>query len=52
MFTTRSQVALKNFADWQDDEFAPGERRAAQLERVLDQVVATTAAVQQLRPGS
>lgn len=52
MFTTRSQVALKNFADWRDDEFAPGERRAAQLERVLDQVVATTAAVQQLRQGS
>ncbi len=49
MFTTRSQVALKNAADWKDGEFTPGERRAGELQRVLDQVVAATAAVRQLR---
>jgi NAD(P)H-dependent FMN reductase len=49
MFTVRSQVALKNFEDWTDGEFTPGERRGRSLERVLDQVVAATAAVRQLR---
>ena len=33
MFTVRSQVALQNFADWKDGEFAPGERRAGRAER-------------------
>jgi NAD(P)H-dependent FMN reductase len=49
MFTVRAQVALKNFEDWTDGEFTPGERRDRSLERVLDQVVAATAAVRQLR---
>ena len=40
MYTVRPQVALHNFADWTDGEFTPGERRAAELKRVLDQVVA------------
>ena len=50
MYTVRPQVALKNFADWTDGEFTPGERRAGQLKRVLDHVVKTSAAVRQLRP--
>ena len=49
MYTVRPQVALKNAGDWTDGEFTPGERRAAQLGRVLDHVVRTTAAVRQLR---
>jgi hypothetical protein len=49
MFTTRAQVALQHHVDWKDGEFAPLPRRAASLTRVLDQVVATTAAVRQLR---
>ena len=43
-------MALQNFGDWKDGEFTPGERRVGRvLKRVLDQVVATTAAVRQLR---
>ena len=49
MFTTRAQVSLRNVGDWTDGEFTPGERRGRELDRVLGQVVATTAAVRQLR---
>ncbi len=49
MFTTRSQVALHHHADWTEGEFTPGERRERALERVLDQLVAATAAVRSLR---
>ncbi len=49
MFTTRAQVALQHHVDWKDGEFAPLPRRNASLNRVLDQVVSTTAAVRQLR---
>jgi NAD(P)H-dependent FMN reductase len=50
MFTVRSQVALQNFADWDGTTFAPQERRAGELARVLDQLEAATAAVRTLRP--
>jgi NAD(P)H-dependent FMN reductase len=49
MFTVRSQVALLNHADWKDGVFTPLGRRAAELNRVLDQVVRTAAVVRQLR---
>ena len=49
MFTTRSQVALLNHADWTDGAFTPTERRGRALDRVLDQVVAATGAMAQLR---
>ena len=49
MYTVRPQVALRNVGDWTDGEFTPGERRGAELTRVLDHVVRTTAAVRTLR---
>ena len=49
MFTTRAAGRAENVGDWTDGEFTPGERRGRELDRVLDQVVATTAAVRQLR---
>ena len=49
MFTVRSQVAPQNFADFDAGTFRPQDRRAAELDRVLDQVVAATRAVRQLR---
>ncbi|MEZ5097992.1 MAG: NAD(P)H-dependent oxidoreductase [Nocardioides sp.] len=45
----RAQVSLSTFVDWADGEFAPTERRAGEVERLLEQLVAMTAAVSTLR---
>jgi len=49
MFTVRRQVSLQNFGDWDGDAFAPIDRRAGELSRLLDQLEQTTAAVRTMR---
>ncbi len=45
----RSQVSLSLVHDWKDGEFTPIDRRAGELGRVADQVVALTLATRSLR---
>lgn len=48
----RAQVALMTFDDWTDGEFRPLERRADELDGMLDQLVDVAEAVRTLRVGS
>jgi NAD(P)H-dependent FMN reductase len=46
----RATVALASFEEWtEDDRFVPHERRAGELDRVLDQVVRWGGALRTLR---
>ena len=49
LHATRGQLALSTFRDWRDGDFAPGERRVADLGRLLDELVALSGAVAPLR---
>lgn len=50
MVAVRAQVSLSQFLDFTDGAFTPQERRAGELDNVLNQLVEMTAAVQTLRP--
>src|SRR4051812_18630457 len=45
----RAQVALMTFDDWKDGEFRPLDRRAEELQAMLDQLVEATEAVRAMR---
>jgi NAD(P)H-dependent FMN reductase len=49
MVAVRAQVSLSIFSDWQCEEFAPLERRAGELGRVLDELEEMTATLEPLR---
>ena len=49
MHAARAQLSLSVFLDFDGAAFRPAERRPAELDTVLTQLVALTAAVQQLR---
>ncbi|MGI5292019.1 NADPH-dependent FMN reductase [Nonomuraea polychroma] len=49
MIAVRAQVSLSLFHDWQGEEFAPLERRAGELGRVLDELEEMAAALEPLR---
>lgn len=49
MADVRAQLSFSTFVEWPDGVFTPAERRAAELETVLDQLVALTGAVGSLR---
>lgn len=50
MVAVRAQVSLSQFLDFTDGSFTPTERRAAELDNMLNQLVEMTAAVRTLRP--
>lgn len=41
MVVIRNQVSLSTFLEWEDDEFAPNERRPKELSTLLDTLVDT-----------
>lgn len=49
MHAARAQLSLSVFLDFAGPEFRPIERRTTELDTVLDQLIALTAAAQQLR---
>jgi len=49
MADVRAQLTFGTFTEWPDGVFTPGERRAGELETVLDQLIALTGAVATLR---
>jgi NAD(P)H-dependent FMN reductase len=52
MSDVRAQLSLLVFEDWKDGEFRPLARREAELDTMLDQLVAMTEAVRTLRISS
>lgn len=50
MVAVRAQVSLSQFLDFTDGSFTPTERRAAELDNVLNQLVEMTSVVKTLRP--
>jgi NAD(P)H-dependent FMN reductase len=52
MIGTRAQVALSIYDDWQLEHFAPLERRADELDRVLNEVEQLAAVLEPLRSAT
>jgi NAD(P)H-dependent FMN reductase len=49
MQATRAQLTFSTFTEWPDGTFTPDQRRAGELEVLLDQLLALTGAVRLLR---
>ena len=49
LHVTRAQLSMSSFFDWKDEEFAPLERRADELDGLFDQLEALAAACAPLR---